>query len=71
MDQWDQKLVRQRSQFDSRKFLFLSCVYQELNKRLLKTQEYKYYSIFVVYCTGPLTVIYNMYKSMTSCGVHL
>ena len=27
--------------------------------------------ICVLYCQGPLTVIYNMYKSMTSRGVHL
>ena len=27
--------------------------------------------VFVLYCPGPLTVIYNMYKSMTSRGVHL
>ena len=27
--------------------------------------------LFVLYYPGPLTVIYNMYKSMTSCGVHL
>ena len=27
--------------------------------------------LFLLYCPGPLTVIYNMYKSMTSSGVHL
>ena len=27
--------------------------------------------LFVLYCPGPLIVIYNMYKSMTSRGVHM
>ena len=27
--------------------------------------------LFVLYCPGPLTVMYNMYKSMTYLGVHL
>ena len=27
--------------------------------------------LLLLYCSGPLTVMYNMYKSTTSCGVHL
>ena len=44
-------------------------VYQELNKRYIKTQETNI-TICIVF-SGALAVIYNMYKSMTSRGVHL
>ena len=65
MAQWDnQKLVSQKSRFDSRQFLFFSCVYQEL-KKINQNKRINKMLLFVLYCPGPLTVIYNMYKSMT------
>ena len=41
-----------------------SLVFQELNKRFIKTQENKDYFLYCI--VQSLTVIYNMYKSMTS-----
>ena len=58
------KLVSQMSRFDFRQFLFFSCVYQELIND--KSKHKKKMLLFVLYSPGLLTVIYNMYKSMTS-----
>ena len=44
------------------------CIYLEFIKNLIndKSKHKKKMLLFVLYCPGPLTVIYNMYKSMTS-----
>ena len=43
LSQWEnRKLVSRGPGCDSRLFLFFSCVYQELNKRYIKTQKSKY-----------------------------
>ena len=56
MAQWDNyNLVSHVSrdlgkdlELDSRQFLFFSCVYQELNKRYIKSHENKYYYLYCI-----------------------
>ena len=70
MAQWDnQNLVSQRSRVRLQTVLvFLLCL-SRTYKRDIKTQD-KNVTIFIV-LSWALTVIYNMYNSMTSLGVHL
>ena len=65
MAQWDnQKLVSQRSRVRLQAVLVFILSYQELNKRKIKIQEIKSYYLYCI-VWGP-SVIYNMYKSMSS-----
>ena len=71
MAQWDhQKLINQRSRVRIQVVIVLLLFINNLiNDKSKHNKEQML--LFVLYCPRPFTVMYNMYKSMTSRGVHL